>query len=120
MSKVFINLSNQHTNKWPDDRIKAARDIADGGQIVNIAFPILTPDASKEDVYEKASEVVKKVLTYSPDVVFCQGEFSTCFRIVELLKEAGVKVVTGCNERIIYKENGRDISGFKFIQFREY
>ena len=120
MSKTFINLSNQHTNKWPKDRFQAAEEIADGGQIVNIAFPILAPDASKEAVYEKATEVVNKVLLYSPDVVFCQGEFSTCFRIVELLKEAGVKVVTGCNERIIYKENGRDISGFKFIQFREY
>ena len=120
MSKVFINLSNLHTNKWPEDRLNGAKEIAEGGEIINMAFPILGADASKEEVYEKALQTVEKIVEKKPDVVFCQGEFSLCFRIVELLKEANIKTVTVCNERVIYKEHGREMSGFKFIQFREF
>lgn len=120
MSKVFINLSNLHTNKWPEDRLEGAKRIADGGEIINISMPMLSADATKEMVYEKAEETVSKVLSYNPDIVFCQGEFSICFRIVELLKEKGITAVTVCNERIILEEHGRQTSGFKFIQFREF
>lgn len=120
MSKIFVNLSNLHTNKWPEDRLNGAKELVDNGEIVNVAFPILAADASKEEVYAKADDAVKKVLSYNPDTVFCQGEFSLCFRIVELLKENGIKVVTVCNERIIYEQHGRQMSAFKFVQFREF
>lgn len=120
MSKVFVNLSNLHTNKWPEDRLEGARKIADGGEIINVALPLLSADATKELVYEKALEAVEKVMACNPDVVFCQGEFSICFRAVELLKQRGVSVVTVCNERVIETVNSRQISGFRFVQFREF
>ena len=120
MSKIFINFSNLHTNKWPEDRLQGAREIADGGEIINMAFPILSPQVSKEDVYTQAEISVEKIMEHNPDVVFCQGEFSLCFRIVELLKEKGIKVVTVCNERVISNVDGRQFPEFKFIQFREF
>lgn len=120
MGKTFINLSNLHTNKWPKDRLKAAKEIADGEEIINVAFPLLKADSTKEMVYEKASETVKKVMSYNPDVVFCQGEFSLCFRMVELLKEEGVSVVTSCNERIENSERTNGVPFFRFVQFREF
>lgn len=120
MGKTFINFSNLHTNKWPADRLEGAKEIADGGEIINLAFPLLSPEVSKEDVYEQAEICVEKIVAHNPDVVFCQGEFSLCFRIVELLKERNIPVVTVCNERIIYEQDGRKMSGFKFIQFREF
>lgn len=120
MSKTFINLSNLHTNKWPEDRLNGAKEIADGGEIINVALPMLSADATKEMIYEKALETVDKVMEYNPDVVFCQGEFSICFRVVELLKERKVTVVTVCNERIIETVGNRQVPGFKFIQFREF
>ena len=120
MGKLFINLSNLHTNKWPEDRLAGAKELSEGSDIVNMAFPILKADASKEEVYEKAEEIAAKVIEKKPDYVFCQGEFSLCFRIVELLKKADIKAVTVCNERVIYEEHGRQMSEFKFIQFREF
>jgi len=118
---IFINFSNLHTNKWPADRLAGVRDIiGDEGEIVNLAFPLLSPSVSKEDVYEQAEISIEKIMSHNPDIVFCQGEFSLCFRIVELLKEKGIKTVTVCNERIISEENGRSISGFRFVQFREF
>ena len=120
MGKIFINLSNLHTNKWPEDRLTGAKELSEGNDLVNLAFPILSADATKEEVYVKAEDIAKKVIEKNPDYVFCQGEFSLCFRIVELLKQSNIKVVTVCNERIIYEENGRQMSGFKFVQFREF
>lgn len=120
MSKLFVNLSNMHTNKWPKDRLQGAIDLSEGGEIINVAFPVLSAEATKEEVYEKSEAIVEKVMSYKPDIVFCMGEFSLCFRIVSLLKEKGIKVVTVCNERVISNEDGKSISGFKFIQFREF
>lgn len=120
MSKVFVNLSNMHTNKWPEDRLQGALELSEGGEIINVAFPVLEASASKEEIYEKALSIVEKVLSYKPDIVFCMGEFSLCFSIVTLLKQKGIKVVTVCNERILSKEDGKTVSGFKFIQFREF
>lgn len=120
MGKVFINCSNMHSNKWPENRLAGAKEIAGDGEIINVAIPILDANATKEEVYEKAEITVEKLLSYNPDIVFCQGEFSICFRIVELLKERNIKVVTVCNERVIMTENKRQISGFKFVQFREF
>lgn len=119
MSKTFINLSNLHTNKWPEDRIEGARKIADGGEIINFAFPLLKASATKEEILAKATETVEKVMGHNPDVVFCQGEFSLCFKIVELLKEKGVSVVTVCNERVIDADNN-GLPVLKFVQFREF
>lgn len=120
MGKVFINLSNLHTNKWPEDRLNGAKEIADNGEIINIAFPILSPYATKDEVDETAEKCIAKVLSHNPDIVFCQGEFSLCFKLVELLKEAGIKTVTVCNERVIDKESGNVMPYFKFVQFREF
>lgn len=100
--------------------MKGAKELSEGEEIINIAFPIMKPSATSEEIYSKAEETAKKVMSYKPDIVFCQGEFSLCFRIVNLLKENGVRVVTVCNERIIDKETGRMIPEFRFVQFRDY
>lgn len=118
MGKIFVNCSNTHTNKWPSDRLEAAEKLIDGGEIINIGCPILPPSATKEEIHEKADAVALKIMSYEPQIVMCQGELTVCFRIVEKLKEKGIKVVALCNERVV-SENGT-ITGFKFVQFREY
>lgn len=120
MSMKFVNFSNLHTNKWPQDRMDAVYELIDDGEIVNVPFPILPADAKDEEVVATVKRAVDKVLDLNPDIVFCQGEFAMCFKAVTLLKAKGIKVITVCNERIISKEDGKTISGFKFVQFREY
>ncbi len=60
-----------------------------------------------------------------PAVVLCQGELNYTFAMVEQLKSLGVKVVAATSERIVQEEimpdgSTRQISTFRFIQFREY
>lgn len=118
MGNIFVNCSNTHTNKWPQDRLDAALELVDGGEIVNIGCPILPPEATAKEVYEKAEALAEKIISYNPSVVFCQGELTVCFRIVEILKQNNIKVVGLCNRRVV-SESGT-ITGFQFVQFREY
>lgn len=120
MKYTFVNLSNLHTNKWSDSMQDAAMDLANDGEIVNVPFPKVDPRATKEDVEELAIKTVEKVLEHNPAAVFCQGEFSLCFKIVEILKAKGIKCYTTCNERIISEDDGKAIAGFRFVQFREF
>ena len=69
---------------------------------------------------EKADECVEKIMGNNPAVVYCLGDLSLLYRVVELLKAKGVKVVTACNERIVSKRDEGKIAGFRFVQFREF
>lgn len=120
MKKTFVNFSNLHTNRWSDTMQDAAMDIANNGEIVNVPFPVVDSHMTKEEIYEKAEECVERILKHNPAAVFAQGEFSLCFRIVNLLKERNIPVYTVCHERIISDEDGKSISGFRFVQFREF
>lgn len=120
MAGVFINYSNLHTNKWPEDRLNGAREMVDGGEIVNLAFPNVSPYTTKDEIYELSEKCVEKIVSYNPDVVFCQGDFTLCFSIVNGLKEKGIKVVACCNERVIDDKANGGIPTFKFVQFREF
>jgi len=120
MAGLFINFSNLHTNKWQEDRLLAAKEMVNGGEIINVAFPVVSPYATKEEVYEMALSSVEKIMSYNPSVVFCQGDFTLCFEIVNRLKAEKIKVVAACNERVISETNEGKIAGFKFVQFREF
>ena len=97
----------------------AAMDLADDGEIVNVPFPAVDPHMTKEEVYELAEKCIDKIMKNNPSAVFCQGEFSLCVRVVELLKEKEIRVYTLCNERVM-SDDGKAISGFRFVQFREF
>ena len=42
-------------------------------------------------IYELAEKCIEKIMKNNPAAVFCQGEFSLCVRVVELLKENNIK-----------------------------
>lgn len=120
MKKTFVNFSNLHTNRWSDTMLDAAMDLADDGEIVNVPFPQVDPGASSEQIEIMAKDCLLKIINKNPAAVFCQGEFSLCFKVVCLLKENNIPAYTLCNERIISKEDGKSISGFRFVQFRKF
>lgn len=120
MGKTFINFSNLHTNKWQPDMLEKAMELSPDGQVVNMAFPMVDPTVSSDDVAQIADIQVEKIMEKDPEYVFCQGDFSLCFKIVELLKSRGIKAVTSCNRRVISNQDGKTISGFQFVQFREF
>lgn len=122
MRKIFINHTNHPSARWSSEQISAARAY---GDIVDVPFPVISPNATAEDVSELVQNNLKKLLELEPVAVLCQGEYSYTFAMVESLKNLGVKVLAATTERVTAEEiladgSTRHVSTFRFVQFREY
>lgn len=122
MRKIFINHTNHPSTRWSDEQLSAAQAY---GEIFDMVFPAVNPNATAEKVRELAQRNVEKILELEPAAVLCQGEFNYTFALVERLKSSGVKVVAATSERIVISEtlpdgSSRQISTFRFVRFREY
>lgn len=119
---MFVNFSNHPSEFWDDLQRQAAMR---WGNIVDVPFPIVRPEADESEVWSLAADSVDRILEHDPDAVMCQGEFTLCFAVVKLLKKHGVVTVAACTRRTV-KET-RDSNGvykkesiFQFERFREY
>ena len=121
---VFINFSNHSVENWSDDQITAAKELCCGNEIIDIAFPSVSADASEEDIFKLAEECAKNIISRSPAAVMCMGEFGICHRVVEILKDNNITTVYSCSERSVTEtvtsEGTEKISVFKFVKFRKY
>ena len=115
--KIFINFSNHPSGRWDVKQKKASEQY---GRIVDIPFPMVPAQASQEEVGILAWDYYNKIIVYHPCAVMCQGEFTLCFQVVELLKQAGIPVLAACSERRVTEKNGKKIVEFEFQQYREY
>ena len=119
---MFINFSNHPSEQWDENQKRAAMK---WNEIVDIPFPAVEPDADETEIASVAEDMVDVVLSYKPDVVMCQGEFTLCFAVVKLLKERGILTVAACTERKVREIMDSDGSCkkeslFQFERFREY
>lgn len=72
-----------------------------------------------------AKEYTEKILSFHPDCVMCQGEFTLALAVIRRLQANGIRCVCACSERKVVEEQMKDgttqkISRFGFQQFREY
>jgi hypothetical protein len=134
---VFVNVSNHPSEKWE----KAQKDAA--GDVVDVAFPNVPPEATEEeiellaekvceDVVNKRAEVVAwyerqlEDTTYSVDEflaasrrVLVQGEFSLCNEIWRRLGAMGFQPVVATSAReSVDLGDGKKTTVFKFVKFR--
>lgn len=121
-SKVFINYTNHPSEKWGKEQIAAAQKY---GEIVDEAFPDISPDASASDIASMADMACQKLLRLSPAAVLCQGEFSYVYQIVKRLTKQKIPVLAACSERVVTEttdEKGvtHRTSEFHFVKFRQY
>ena len=118
---MFINLTNHASENWSKAQLEAAKEY---GEIIDLQFPNVSPEASKEEIDLLANEYLDEILECETTCVLCQGEFCFSYALINKLKEHHVKVVAACSERIVEEETSasgtRRISYFKFVQFREY
>lgn len=118
---VFLNFSNHPGSLWGPEQKTAAGQF---GQIEDLPFPQVPADMSSEAVRRLADEYAEQILSRKPDCVLCQGEFCLSWHVIARLKEAGVRVVAACSDRVaeeVYGETGTEKkSVFRFVQFREY
>lgn len=88
-------------------------------------FPQIPALLSNEEMDRLVQEYYDRILQYDQPTVMIQGEFVFVFRLVTLLKKAGIKAVAGCTERIAQETVRPDgskikISEFRFVCYREY
>ena len=103
----FINFSNHSSVSWGDQQREEAQK---WGDIIDVAFPMVDPNLSGQEVEEMAGKCVADILRY---------------HLVSLLKEHGIPVLSACSKRNVMEEKKQDgtvykRSVFRFIQFREY
>ena len=113
----MINISNHPSTKWGDEQLKAA------GAVVDLPFPAVDPNASSEELDALAQTYLEKIFSMGTldGVVHVMGEMGFTFKLVSLLKEAGLTVVHSTTERLsVENPDGTKTSLFKFCQFREY
>ena len=118
----FVNFSNHPSESWNEQQKTEAEK---WGEIVDVPFPNVQPEASCEEIRNMAESCVEKIQEYHPMAVMCQGEFTLTYHVVRLLKEHGIKVVSACSERKAVEKKKEDgtvykSAVFRFTQFREY
>ena len=121
MVSLFLNISNHPSSMWNSGQLKAA---AMYGEIVDLPFPVVAPDAENQELQTLAQDCVQKILSMGDTqklTVHIMGEMTFTFMVVTRLKELGIRCVASTTERkTTYNENGTKLSEFSFVKFREY
>lgn len=126
---MFINISNHPSSKWGIEQIEAAKKL--GGNIIDIPFPNVSPNATKSEIFRLVDEIgcivleKTKELSNVIDYVHVMGEQGFVFSFVNyihLFKNIfnNIICVHSTTERIVEEKDGQKVSTFKFVQFREY
>lgn len=125
---MLLNLSNHPLVKWEASQIEAASPY---GEVRDLAFPFVPPDATTDAVVGLVKEYVKTVLQIfdleehhhpnAVNAVHVMGEYTFVFHFVTEMKVRGIQCLCSTSERIVTdNSNGTKTTKFNFIRFREY
>lgn len=116
---MFINLTNHPSSGWSESQLKAAHQY---GEIVDLSFPNIEPYFTSQDINKLADITVEGIMELDKEpVVHVMGEMTFTYAVVSRLKAKGIVCVASTTERLVkMMPDGKKISEFKFVQFREY
>lgn len=117
---TFINFSNHPSSGWGEQQMLQAERY---GQVIDLPFPQVDPAMTGEQVRELAAECVARIVDEGDPAtltVHVMGEMTVVFHVVTALKARGVRCVASTTERIVTEADGKKVSEFRFVQFREY
>ena len=121
MVSLFLNISNHPSSKWNSGQLAVA---ATYGDVVDIPFPVVAPDADSQELQTLVHDCVQKVLSMGDAnsiTVHIMGEMTFTFMVVTRLKDMGIRCVASTTERkTTYNDDGTKLSEFSFVRFREY
>lgn len=122
MKRIFVNHTNHPSAHWSDEQRTAAQVY---GEVKDIPFPAVNAEATPAKVAALVEENLEKILSLKPAAVLCQGEFNYTFAIVKQLKSFGMTAVAATSACVVVDEilpdgSKRQVSTFRFVQFREY
>lgn len=123
---MLINFTNHPLSQWSEEQKKAASELF--GEVVDLPFPSISPEASEEDLLKIAQEFLKKILSYQSKTnnlaVHIMGEFTFTFIMVQLLHQNNIPCYASTTQRIVKEkiENNQTLisATFKFVKFRKY
>lgn len=116
---MFINLTNHPSEGWSEEQLAAAHEY---GEIVDIHFPNIEPDFSSSVVRNLADVTIETLTAFGKNfVVHIMGEMTYTYAVVSRLKALGIICLASTTERnTVMTPDGKKVSEFKFVQFREY
>lgn len=116
---MLINLTNHPLHKWDTEQQKLAESLY--GELIDIPFPNVPPDADELYIDKLANEYLQQILEHKPEAVHVQGEFTFTYRIVSLLRKKGIKCLASTTNRLMTENpDGSRTYQFRFVRFREY
>ena len=118
---MLINFSNHPSEFWEQKQLEAAKVY---GEIQDIPFPAVDPDASCDDILALADRYIQIILARAENrqiTVHVMGEMTFCFMVVSRLKEMGIECIASTSVRDTeMTSDGKKISDFQFVRFRKY
>lgn len=118
----LVNYSNHPSALWSAEQIQVAHQ--QFGEIVDISFPSVAPDADEKDIAHLAETELTRISKIAPPseaVVHIMGEMTLTYALVNLLKTAGYRCVASTTVREVYEEQpGKKTVIFQFVRFRDY
>lgn len=120
---MFVNVSNHRSADWRPPQLQAARELA--GEIVDLAFPDVPPEASEHDVESLAAQTCTEVLKLRPSAVMVQGDYTLTYCLVRMLTAQRVPCYSATTRRTTSVRHRPDGSAektsiFNFVRFRRY
>lgn len=128
---MLINLTNHPVESWSESqRVAAEKQF---GEIIDVPFPQIEPDAELNEVIELVADYLKKcvdMLGKIPKVgnsfgkenaIHIMGEMTFVYHFVQKISELGIVCLAATSRRIVEEEkNGTKVSRFEFVRFRAY
>ncbi len=117
---IFLNLSNHPSSQWEENQIEAAKEY---GEIEDMPFPAILPDATENETQEIAKDYLDKILEKAGNAnitVHIMGEMTFTYALVSLLKAEGITCLASTTNRIAEEQGSKKTSEFHFVRFREY
>lgn len=126
---MLINLSNHPSKKWGELQMEAA--IKQFGEVVDLEFPNIPPDADEEEVVRIAVEYGGRVINMIDEAadenpliehaIHLMGEQTFCFALMDFVDVSDYFFYASTTERnVIELDNGKKQTEFKFVRFRRY
>jgi hypothetical protein len=117
---MFINLTNHPSADWSEEQLKAAHQY---GEVVDLSFHNIKPYYTKEEVLRIVKEYVDMIMQMKDNdtVIHVMGEMTFTYNIVSTLKAIGINCLASTTIRnTVMTPDGKKLSDFGFVQFREY
>ena len=115
---MLVNFTNHPSGKWSELQRKSAEQKY--GSILDIPFPRIDPSGDEMDLKEVAKEYLQKILVHKPQAVHIMGEMSFTFLMIHYLMQQDIECIASTTERRVLEANGKQVSEFNFVRFRNY